>query len=392
MISPPLQAEDVSVEWLNESMAAHLGNEKITGFELDIIGVGEGFMGQLARVTLTTEPQTAPDVIRTSHSVPTTIIAKFAAQNEATREMAREQRYYHREIGFYQDIGQDVGIPIPDCYYALHIEESNHFVLLLQDLAPSVPSDQVLGSSKQTSREVIENFARLHATWWNSERLAGLDWAQPLFNTQPISEGLALMKYSIAQAEETGRFDRYPEMKRLMYLLPPLFRMAPPPPFPFTLSHGDLRSDNIFCPSDNGGDFAVIDWQLTGMGQPITDIVRWMTQSISIEDRRETEQDLLKLYHDKLVEYGISDYSFKQMMQDYQLNLVLILVMFTMTMDDIDQSPDRAEALFHAMYSRLDAALIDWKVVNLLKVLPYLVPFLKLGVWFRSTFTRKKNG
>ena len=200
------------------------------------------------------------------------------------------------------------------------------------------------------------------------------------------------MRYSITQAEETGRFDRYPEMKRLMYLLPPLFKMAPPPPFPFTLSHGDLRSDNIFCHSDNGGGFAVIDWQLTGMGQPITDIVRWMTQSISIEDRRETEQDLLRLYHDKLVEHGISDYSFKQMMQDYQLNLVLILVMFTMTMDDIDQSPERAEALFHAMYSRLDAALIDWKVINLLKVLPYLIPFLKLGVWFRSTFTRKNHG
>ena len=65
---------------------------------------------------------------------------------------------------------------------------------------------------------------------------------------------------------------------------------------------------------------------------------------------------------------------------------------FHLRMDDIDQSPERAEALFHAMYSRLDAALIDWKVVNLLKVLPYLIPFLKLGVWFRSTFTRKNHG
>ena len=76
---------------------------------------------------------------------------------------------------------------------------------------PRCPVIRSVGSSKQTSREVIENFARLHATWWNSERLAGLDWAQPLFNTQPISEGLELMNYSITQAEETGRFDRYPK-------------------------------------------------------------------------------------------------------------------------------------------------------------------------------------
>jgi hypothetical protein len=57
--------------------------------------------------------------------------------------------------------------------------------------------------------------------------------------------------------------------------------------------------------------------------------------------------------------------------------------------------------LFHAMYSRLDAAFVDWKVVNLLAesaesaeskesaALPH--PLLKLGVWFRSTFARTNN-
>lgn len=383
MTKTPLQAEDISVEWLNEAMTSHLAGARITDFDVKVIGVGEGFMGQLARVSLTTEAA--------SSSTPTSIIAKFASEKEATREMARKQRYYHREIGFYRDIGQDVGIPTPHCYHSTHIEDSNHFVMLMQDLAPATTSDQVLGSSKKISREVIENFALLHATWWNSERLASLEWAQPLINAQPIGEGLELLKFSIAQAEETGRFDQYPEMKRLMHLLPPLFKMEPPQPFPFTLSHGDLRSDNIFCLSENGGGFAVIDWQLTGIGQPMTDIVRWMTQSISIDDRRETEQELLKLYHDRLVSHGVTDYSYKKMQQDYQLNLVLILVMFTMTMDDIDQTPERAEALFHAMYCRLDAALVDWKVVNLLKVLPYLIPFLKLSVWFRSTFARKNH-
>ena len=39
------------------------------------------------------------------------------------------------------------------------------------------------------------------------------------------------------------------------------------------------------------------------------------------------------------------------------------------------------------MYSRLDAALIDWKTVKLLRILPYMIPFLKLSVWFRSKFS-----
>jgi hypothetical protein len=41
------------------------------------------------------------------------------------------------------------------------------------------------------------------------------------------------------------------------------------------------------------------------------------------------------------------------------------------------------------MYSRLDAALVDWKVGRLLKVLPAMVPFLKAGSWLQEKFSRK---
>ena len=59
-----------------------------------------------------------------------------------------------------------------------------------------------------------------------------------------------------------------------------------------------------------------------------------------------------------------------------------------MGMDDIDTSPDRSQELFHAMYSRLDAALVDWKVGRLLKALPLMIPFMKLGTWLRMRLGR----
>ena len=379
----PLVADDLTLEWLNCALQPVLGNLSIIGFESKIIGVGEGFLGQLARLSLRLDSD--------EPSVPQTVIAKFASTKPETREFAREQNYYAREIGFYRDIGQEVGIKVPLCYFSEHLPESNHFVILLQDLAPALASDQVKGTGVEDSIRVIEAFAALHATWWNSERLESYGWAQPMVNSMPIAQALEMLNKSIRTAEETGCFDQYPEMKRLMLLLPPLCKLEPPSPFPFTLSHGDCRSDNIFCPSAEGGEFAVIDWQLSGMGQPMTDISRWLVQSISIEQRRETEQDLLKLYHRKLVENGVTGYSYKTMMQEYKLNLVVILFMFSMGLDDIDQTPERAQALFHQMYSRLDAALVDWEVVKILKVLPYLVPFLKMNVWFKRKFTRTKT-
>ena len=171
-----------------------------------------------------------------------------------------------------------------------------------------------------------------------------------------------------------------------MYLLPPLFRMQPAPPYPFSLTHGDLRSDNIIQPSAAGGEFCVIDWQLAGKGDPVNDIARWMAQSISVEDRKETEQELLKLYHDKLVENGVTGYSYKAFINGYKMNLVVILVMFSMSMDSVDQSSQRAKALFHQFYARLDSALVDWEIEKVLKVLPLLLPFIKLSTWLKTLF------
>ena len=359
----------------------HIGGRAIVGFATTPVGIGEGFMGELARVILEYDD--------TGLSAPGSVIAKFASPSANTREMARQRNLYAREIGFYQDIGQAAGVPLPDCYYSRYLEDTNQFVILLEDLAPGEASDQVSGTSKETSREVIEQFARLHAEWWNNEMLDALPWARWIVNEVPVAEGLEMLQASIANAEVSGRFDAYPEIKRLMHLLRPLFRMEPGPPFPFSLTHGDLRSDNIIQPTRDGGRFAVIDWQLAGKGDPVNDIARWLVQSITIDDRRETEQALLQLYHRRLIEYGVKHYSYRSFINNYKINLIVVLLMFSMSMDDVDQSSARAKALFHEFYSRLDAALVDWEIEKLLKVLPYMVPVLKLTNWLKLKFGQK---
>ncbi len=376
----PKQLDELTVEWLQAIMSPHIEGAVIAGFTPHVIGVGEGFMGQLARIELAYTEDTA--------TAPHSLIVKFAASRSDTREMAREQNLYRREIGFYRDIGQDVGIRVPACYHSEFDEASQHFVMLLEDMAPGEASDQVVGTSKETSRQVIEQFARLHAKWWNSDKLEDYDWAKWIIREMSMDEGLERLRESIREVEETGKFDAYPEMKRLMYLLPPLFRMQPAPPYPFSLAHGDLRSDNIIQPTQAGGEFCVLDWQLAGKGDPVNDIARWLVQSISVEDRRETEQELLRLYHDKLVEHGVTGYSYKAFINNYKTNLVVILVMFSMSMDSVDQSSERAQELFHRFYSRLDAALVDWEIEKTLKVLPLLIPLIKLSTWLKTLFKK----
>jgi thiamine kinase-like enzyme len=377
----PLTPDDLTPEWLSWALAEVTGRSRIVGFEKKPIGIGAGFMGQLARLTL--------EYAELNESAPKNIIAKFASASSATRELARDQSYYQREISFYRDIGSEAGIPVAECFFSAYAEDTNHFVLLLEDLHPAIASDQVEGTNETDSEWVVETIAKLHARWWNSERLAGYAWAKPIFNEVPMEQGLEMIHKAIEDAETKGTFDAYPEIKRLMKMLPPLFSMKPPAPYPYTLIHGDLRSDNVFCPSGEGGRYALIDWQLSGVGQPATDLVRWFAQSITIEQRRKTERALLERYHQRLLEYGVTGYSFKQLLQDYQLNLVVILLMFSNSMDELDKGEERSKAVLDVMYTRLDAALVDWKTVNLLRVLPYMIPFLKLSAWFRSAVGRK---
>ena len=48
----PACVDDLTSDWLQYALAEALDGEEIAGFEPEIIGVGEGFLGQLARVRL----------------------------------------------------------------------------------------------------------------------------------------------------------------------------------------------------------------------------------------------------------------------------------------------------------------------------------------------------
>ena len=54
-------------------------------------------------------------------------------------------------------------------------------------------------------------------------------------------------------------------------------------------------------------------------------------------------------------------------------------------------SSERAQALFHQFYSRLDAALVDWKIEKNLKILPYIYPFIKFVLIVQKMLGKKSK-
>ncbi len=377
----PTNLSELALPWLEGALQRDFPSARLASFKTEPIGVDEGLMSELARLHLESKPE--------GTAIPGTLIAKFAGRKAASLEFAREMNLYGREIGFYRDIGDAAGIPVPKCYAIQFDQPSYQFVLLLEDLAPAESSDQIVGTAEAESRRVIKAFAKLHAKWWNNARLEEFEWARSMYNQRSAAEGLTILRKSNADAEQSGRFADYPEIKRLIPLLFPLFTMEPPLPVPFTLTHGDLRSDNVFFDTQSQAGPILIDWQLSGIGHPLMDIARWLTQSITIEARGKTEHAMLQLYHQELLRNGISNYSYKKLLQDYRLQLVIILIAFAMPMDQIDLSDNRTRLLIAAMYSRLDTALADWQVEKLLRTMPFILPFIKLAAWGKNICNRR---
>jgi aminoglycoside phosphotransferase (APT) family kinase protein len=73
---------------------------------------------------------------------------------------------------------------------------------------------------------------------------------------------------------------------------------------PQTLLHGDLHVGNVYF---DGGDAALCDWQVLGRGSPAFDVAYLIGSAMTIDDRRNAEQELLRRYLDALAAAGVAD-------------------------------------------------------------------------------------
>ena len=77
--------------------------------------------------------------------------------------------------------------------------------------------------------------------------------------------------------------------------------------------HGDYRLDNmLFGAPGAPRPFAAVDWQTVGWGQVMTDASYFLGGSLTLEDRRAHEQELLREYHDALQDHGVRGFGWEE--------------------------------------------------------------------------------
>ncbi len=307
----PATIDDLTPEWLS----AALGVE-VTAAHQERIGEGVGLVGELARVHLTYADPAA--------DLPATMVAKAHTRATDMLPIAAFYGLYTTEVGFYRDGASHFGIRVPDCYYADVSSDGTACVILLEDLNGSLAIDQIDGCPPERADVVIDALAALHGSNWNKESLKDIGWLRPFNNPaylasgQMITNGLPVVaaRYAGLPADALELGALYADN------VAHVFEWAVATQ-PMTVSHTDLRLDNLFFDIPDGSPLAILDWQLTVRATGSYDVSYFICQSLTEEDRRAHEERLVRRWHDGLLAVGVTDYSFEKAWYDYRFGIAM---------------------------------------------------------------------
>ena len=353
----PTTTIEVTAEWMTTALrdSGTIGPEvTVASVVLDPANAGVGFMGEVATVGLVYD--------RDAAGAPATVVAKFPTQSPDIRAMMHPTRIYEREHRFYDEVADHSPLRTPAVYHvtcepaAESADES--YMLLMEDLSGLTLGDQVTGVSPEQARAALVGLAAHHARFWNGAGLERADFI-PVINGPLNQAGSAIYDVSLPGFMAAFGDSIKPELAAFVasysaarpQILDDLAAM------PHTLVHFDFRADNLFFSDD--GSVVVIDWQAISQGGGVADVGYFISQNLSIDNRRAHENDLLHSYHDALVANGVGDYDFETLLSDYRVGIACGWMIPVLAVGSLDFTSERAIALWTAVIERTQDALID---------------------------------
>ncbi len=244
----------------------------------------------------------------TGSGVPASVFVKIAAKMAATRLMGELGRLGNTEVRFYSQLAPEL-TGVPKAYGAAFDAWTGRYLLVLEDLPASCEFPDTLHplSTDQASL-IVELLATVHATFWDRlprDRRGPLGWLYtPSGDVTSLLTG-ALMKSSMKRLAgrttirldfpvNNGRFiaDNYRAVAGVID--------APP----HTVMHGDAHPGNVYF---RDGEAGLLDWQAVRRGHPSRELAYTLITSLTPEDRRAAQRDLLDKYRQALAAAGGPD-------------------------------------------------------------------------------------
>ena len=228
-----------------------------------------------------------------------------------------------REVEYYTQLTPSMppGL-VPRCFDGHFDEHSLAWYLLLADLTDSheIATAWPLPPSREHAIAIVTTLARWHAAWWDHPGLGDTvgTWASPEDSAERME---TFAGHYDRFADSLG--DRLSEERRTLYrrLIDQSERLSQRyhAHRHMSVTHGDAHVWNFLLPRTGVGDTVrIFDFDLWSINVPAHDLAYMMAMHWYPERRQALERPLLNLYHDTLIESGITGYTRGALDRDYR--------------------------------------------------------------------------
>ena len=250
------------------------------------------------------------------------------------------------EIKFYRlMVAQKTFLPILPRTFAFNYENGLSY-LVQEDLSAThvtpITRDDVLSGYSMPSDDHLEQMttalAHLHAYWWEHPALSsGSIPVRPWYGNEAEYQAHVQRREQEWTTFKAQVSDFPVDFRRLyedvLARLPQLWERYLKPRVTslrgLTMNNGDSYFAQFLCPrNDTNKDQAyLVDFQEASVNFGAFDLVFMFAVFWTSQQRHQGEREsrLLRHYYDILIERGVMDYSWEQLLEDYRLMLTLIL-------------------------------------------------------------------
>jgi hypothetical protein len=346
--STTLPATADVARWLLAAGVIQPGGQTVTALS----PIGTGQMADTFKVRLSESGPACRDVI-----------VKLPSHDAASVAVATLTGAYLREVRFYREIAPRLRISVPRFLGAADIAELGGPILVLEDLsAQAVQGDQIAGAPPEKLAAMMDQLVQLQAPLWGDAEMASAPW---LYRRCRTDLTLPQQRYLQAWPRIDARYGALFSARQrevIERLGQSLQAWSNTMPQPFTLTHHDLRIDNILFGPDK---LYVVDWQTLGWGSPAWDAAYAIGTSLTTDDRRRAERDLVNRWADGLAAAGVAGWSRAVAWDEYR-RLAFAGLAIAVPSAGLVAATERGDRMFATIIDRVTTQVLDLDALEFL--------------------------
>ena len=326
----PFVFEDITPDWLTTVLCRKHSGAKALSYRLDVPDNGTS-----SRRRIFIEYNAAGNAA----ALPTRIFCK-ATHSLPNRTMLGIPGCIQAEVNFYNKVRPLLPIEAPVCHFANFNSALNSIVMLhdMGDQATFCTHTTDITDARAQSQ--LRLLATMHGKFLDSVELTtGLSifptWSDffrsddyPAFE-QACDNGFVAAEEVIPARLFARRKEIWPATRKSAERHRQL---------PHTLCHNDVHLRNWYVAAD--GAMGLSDWQVTTRSHWSRDLIYALSTSLTVENRRKWEAELLRYYQDQLQHAAGRSISFDGVVDEMRRQLLTVLAFWTITLQPASGMPE----------------------------------------------------